>query len=562
MVLMVIGITSCGEDFLDEQIQDSLTTSNAFSTKADFQASVNDLYALVRMEFYTRNDNDPMLWLYRTDLVYQIANASANLTADFVPSGGLPTQKWNNLYKIVAESNTIISRLQTADLVDADKIWFEAQARFFRAFSYRALAYLFGGVPLITEEVVNEQVAFTRATKDEVLALAIDDLIFAAANLHGINDNDVTTKPKVLDGEVLNVAAQHLLAEVYIADGQYDKAIQAATVAIDDPDTDLMMARYGTRSGVTPGDVYWDLFQKNNQNRKTAKNKEALWVIQIEQDKPGGSAVSTSQTDSYLLERVHPPLLRDFRVNGAAPFSWPVGDYTGGRGVGFMAPSVYFLYDAWVGTGASDMRNANHNFVRKIKSNNPASPLYGTDIDFDNLPANSSGLSGAMTSGKPDRAFYPYQVKSTQPFNHPAALYQTGPVPYFLSASAGGTYTDQYMFRLAETYLLRAEAYFLLGNSSLAADDINVVRNRAGATPIVSGDVNIDFILDERMRELGVEEKRILTLMRTGQFYARLIKCSPTYYGPTADPKFNLWPIPQSEIDRNRGAVLEQNPGY
>jgi len=72
LILVALTVLSCGKDFLDEETLDTLTTSNAFSTKEDFQASLNDLYALVRVEFYTRNDNDPMLYLYRSDVVYQI----------------------------------------------------------------------------------------------------------------------------------------------------------------------------------------------------------------------------------------------------------------------------------------------------------------------------------------------------------------------------------------------------------------------------------------------------------------------------------------------------------
>lgn len=556
VILMILGFTSCGEDFLDEKILDSLTTTNSFTTKADFQASVNDLYALVRLEFYTRNDNDPMLWLYRSDIVFQIANATADINADIVPTGGLMSQKWTNLYKIVAEANTVLTRLpQATAVIEADKVLFEAQAKFFRAFAYRALGYLFGGVPLVTEEVAAEKIDFTRASRQEVYDLAISDLTFAAEHLLPIAD------PAIKDGEVSNLAAKHLLAEVYLAAGQFQNAVDAASAVIDDPDTDLMMARFGSRTSVTPGDVYWDLFQAKNQNRKSAGNKEAIWVIQIETDKIGGSAVSNSQTDSYLLERVHPPLFRDFKVNGVSPFDWPTGDYTGGRGVGFMAPNVYFIngFD----DPTNDIRNANHNFVRKVPSNNPASPFFGQEIDFANLPAGSTGIGPAVQSGVPNRAFYPYQSKSTQPFNHPAALYSPKPSnPFFLSGSAGGTYTDQYMFRLAETYLLRAEGYLGLNQTGLAADDINVVRARSSAAPITAGDVDIDYILDERMREFGVEEKRILTLMRLGKLYDRLKKCDPNYYGVTVDPKHNLWPIPQSEIDRNRGAVLEQNPGY
>jgi starch-binding outer membrane protein, SusD/RagB family len=160
------------------------------------------------------------------------------------------------------------------------------------------------------------------------------------------------------------------------------------------------------------------------------------------------------------------------------------------------------------------------------------------------------------------RSLYPYQSKATTPFDHPSALYITpSPYPYALKPSAGGTYTDQYIYRLADTYLLRAEAYLGLNMPNEAAADINVVRVRSNASEITGADVDIDFILDERMREFGVEEKRMLTLMRLGKLYDRIIKCNP-FYAVGIQPHHNLWPIPQAQIERNRGAVLEQNPGY
>lgn len=91
------------------------------------------------------------------------------------------------------------------------------------------------------------------------------------------------------------------------------------------------------------------------------------------------------------------------------------------------------------------------------------------------------------------------------PYDHPSALYSDAST-YALRSSAGGTYTDQYMFRLAETYLLRAEAYLDLNQKDKAAADINEVRDRAKATLIDASDVTLDYILDERVRELGIEE--------------------------------------------------------
>lgn len=557
LFLLLTGTFSCKKEFLDETPLDFLSSTNAFKTTADFNASVNNLYRLVRAEFYTANDNDPMEYQYRTDIAFYVPAAfPANLSGEISPTSGIMERHWRALYKIVSEANTVISRIPASEMSDADKTLFEARGRFFRAFAYRSLAYIWGGVPLVTEEVTEPKVDYARASRKDVYAQVIEDLTFATANLP-----EITTVK--LDGEISNLAAQHLLAEVYLADGQFQNAITAASTVIDDPATDLMKARFGTRKDVTPGDVYWDLFRRGNQNRK-AGNTEAIWVIQIEADVPGGAATtatSFASGDGFSLERVHAPLVRDLTINNVSAFRWPTSDYTGGRGVGFFAPSKWFIDSVYASDPVNDIRNANHNFVRKFKASNPSSPYYNQDIDFHNLPPGTKGTSGAvLTSGEPSRAFYPYQTKCTDPGNHPANLYATN-YPQALKGGAGFTYQDQYMFRLAETYLLRAEAYLGAGNAAAAADDINVVRARSSASPITAGDVNIDFILDERIRELGVEEKRLLTLMRLGKWYDRVVKCNP-FYASAALPAYNLWPIPQSEIERNRGAKLEQNPGY
>jgi starch-binding outer membrane protein, SusD/RagB family len=552
LVILLLFSTSCEENFLNETPNAFLSTNNAFKTADDFNASVNNLYSSVRLEFFSRSDWQPMHYLYRTDLGIEVSvGSNPNLSSDFSPTGALSNNHWTQIFKIVADANTIISRIPASSLSDKDKVIFEAKAKFFRGLAYRTMAYLWGGVPLIKEEIVAEKTDFVRATKKEVLTLVIEDLKFAAANLPGIT--------VVKDGEISNMAAYHLLSEVYLADGQFKNAADAASVVIDDPATDLMTSRFGARIGVTPGDVYWDLFQTNNQNRKSANNKEGIWVIQFETDIQGGGTVSTAQAGAFLMERVHVPLFRDMRVNGVALFQWPVGDYTGGRGVGFLQPTRYFADSVWKTDFKTDIRNANHNFVREFVATNPASPFFGKVISTSNPPA-GAGITF------PSRVFYPYQSKATTPFNHPAGLYvnpgSSDPIKkYEVKASAGGTYADQYMFRLAETYLLRAEANLGIGNTTAAAADINVVRARAKASPVAANNVNLDYILDERLRELGIEEKRMLTLMRTNKLVERVTKYNP-FYGVNMKPNFNLWAIPQGEIERNRSAKLDQNPGY
>jgi len=117
------------------------------------------------------------------------------------------------------------------------------------------------------------------------------------------------------------------------------------------------------------------------------------------------------------------------------------------------------------------------------------------------------------------------------------------------------------MARLAETYLLRAEAYLGKSLTQKAADDINVLRTRANATPATAADMSMDYILDERLRELYLEEFRAVTLTRLGLLYDRDKRFNPKS-GQSIETYHNLWPIPGPEITQNTGAVLKQNEGY
>lgn len=570
-LLSVCLLTACNEsDFLREKPLDFMSTENSYETETDFNMAVNDLYDLVRWEFYGYDEYRPMDYIHGTDLVYDGepggTQKHGNMTAAYHPTATIPKVHWDNLYKIISGTNVVIDRIDSRDFPEDTKKLFKAKASFFRGFAYRTLAYLYAGVPLVLEEITTPKTDFVRSTKEQTLDQAIIDVKFAAETLKDIAD--------VKDGEISSTAAYHLLAELYIAVGNYDEAVKAANQVIDNPAMDLMKNRFGSRANETPGDVYWDLFRMNNQNRG-AGNTEGIWVIQYETDLPGGgsSTVNAKTTGNYCAERVFAPMVRDvkLRVDGKdyAPFKWPVSDYTGGRGIGWGISTRHYSNTVWESDFNKDIRNANHNFVRKFAVNNESfKRQFGIDyIDVDNPPANLIvGQGGSMTI--PGRFLYAYQSKITTPGNHPDPLYsnkETGE----LKSSAGATYTDQYMFRLAETYLLRAEAYLALNDKGKAAADINEVRKRANATPVDAADVDLDYILDERIRELGIEEKRRLTLMRTGKLYDRVKRFNPYYANPETNgdgvgmlEKYNVWPIPHSAIEANIGAVLEQNPGY
>jgi starch-binding outer membrane protein, SusD/RagB family len=127
---------------------------------------------------------------------------------------------------------------------------------------------------------------------------------------------------------------------------------------------------------------------------------------------------------------------------------------------------------------------------------------------------------------------------------------------------------DVFIIRLAEMYLIAAEAEFNLNNLPKAVELMNVIRERA-AQPgkaadmrITSANLSIDFILDERARELAGEQLRWFDLKRTGKLIERVKK-----YNPVAAPNVQdfhiVRPIPQVQIDAvTNKEEFKQNPGY
>ena len=124
---------------------------------------------------------------------------------------------------------------------------------------------------------------------------------------------------------------------------------------------------------------------------------------------------------------------------------------------------------------------------------------------------------------------------------------------------------DIFIFRLAETYLIAAEAYFKAGQLDKAAEKLNVIRQRAAkagqSLSITAADVTLDFILDERAREQAGEYKRWLDLKRTHKLNRAFENNILTKMSGVINEKYYLRPIPQTVIDRDTEGY-PQNPGY
>ncbi|MCQ2147041.1 MAG: RagB/SusD family nutrient uptake outer membrane protein [Bacteroidales bacterium] len=149
--------------------------------------------------------------------------------------------------------------------------------------------------------------------------------------------------------------------------------------------------------------------------------------------------------------------------------------------------------------------------------------------------------------------------------------------PIFEKANADNQFNNMVYLRLADTYLLYAEALYKL-NDANAVNWVNKVRQRAQVSDAKASDMSIDFILDERSRELITEEPRRETLIRLSQengaderLASNIFKTRVRTYNEVSGREVRgmhddttpvLFPIPQEFIDSNTGRAVKQNPGY
>jgi hypothetical protein len=549
--LTMFVLHSCDEQaILKETPLDFYSPENSYTKPEHFDLAASYIYNICRNTFYNNDAKNGYSLMAGTDYMRDGRNDGNFSIGDyrlFVPTSSQALYWWQHLYEIISCSNIIIDRIQPVEYpTEKDKLAMIAEATFFRGFCYRGLANLYGGVPITLHEVKTVKLDFVRATKTETYQQSANDLKFAAENLP--EKKDVKNI-----GRVNRTAAYHFLAEVYLSLGKNDSAIWAANQVLQNPNFGLMTDRFGSRKSSTSGsgystsagNSYWDLFQMKNQN--LLENKEAIWVVQIEPD-DGRLGVG-----NYKPERIFGPVYYSLKdPKGVNGFIGPTTK-NGGRGAGYLGPTDYFVNGLWTSDWDNDLRNLEPNMIRDYVYDNPASTYFGKKV---------SENPGYVYDTK--YYFYPIMSKTSQRGDEPTFLYAT-PADQaigLLNASASKTYHDWYYARVAETYLLRAEAYLAKGMKVEAASDINAVRARVNAKPVASDDVTIDYILDERLRELAYEEPRMMTLGRLGKIYDRVSRYNSGTEGTTVAPRNNLFPIPYNEIERNTGAVLEQNPGY
>ena len=542
--------TSCSDSFLDETMYSSYGTD-----VSDVNAKVVGLHYKVGVILgYSGRQGYPGVWQVGTDV--GAPGDTEGVEVPFYQYGDLNSENgavsflWQQLYSTIGAANSII-----ASATESTDPALVAEAKFFRAWCYNQLVTGWGGVPLVVEAAAAPKTDYTRNTVKEVDAVIEKDLTDAIAGLPVVGK-------MVNESRISKDAARMLAAEAFLRMGMYDnsyfkKAEDAVSPVITEGNYQLVKARYGKHLA-DAGDYYSDIFRWGNQ-RRSQGNTEGIWTYEMEYN----NVVSGGTIDNPQQRR-----------NWVAAFHKLAGmqnaDSIGGRGNGRLRLSNYVKYGVFE---EGVIRNSYHNIRRVMWYNKPnwSATIY---VDANGWQVNEG--QGTAVAVKTGDKVIPHIGDTLNVFYpHPTKWGGYDPADDFGYALV----KDFPMMRYAEAFLLRAEARFRQGDTKGAAEDINVLRDRAfqdyrlvspEAGKVTQDMINIDFILDERIRELVAEENRRFTLMRTGEL-ANRVNMMVSKWAETADnkklkgfdaKKHILLPIPLTETQLNKDAVLEQNPGY
>jgi len=529
IIAMLQLFSSCKKTFLAEEVY-SAYAPETLADSLGFEASVVGLQNHLSNFFsYADRQGWPSVWQAGTDIAFVPPTQKEGIEIPYydynqlIATDAAASYTWSWAYRMINNANIIISNADntTSGMTQTNKNSIKAEALFFRAYAYNILTTLYGKVPLVTTPLTAPKTDFVRSSVDSVNNLIIADLVFATNNLTDVGSLssklNANGKPAARANKYM---AMQLLAEVYLRAGKPDLAEAQCNAVINSGKFSLVNARYGIKAA-SPGDPFADMFIYGNERRYQG-NKEAIWVM--EQENP--STVTGGITNNPQQRRNWGAAY--YQITGMT-----ICDSLGGRGIGRMRLTDWVVYGLYEN---ADMRNSSYNLRRKFYINTPGAANYGQQVPY----------TGADTVFK----ICPHTTK----------WFQYDPNDVFGFAMI----KDFILMRLGETYLLLAEAQFKQGKLPEAAATLNILRARAGATPVIAAQVTMAFILDERARELLAEENRRMTLIRTGTLVTRTTQYNTQTINPVLGltAKNLLLPIPKSEIDLNKDAVLEQNPGY
>lgn len=515
VVFFQIFLMGC-QNVLKEEIVSGITAQKYYIDADGINAALTTGYATLK-EYFGRQAgsfNDAGTDMYgdaRGTWAKPAHQYDGTLNSSWTPL----RDAWRSFYKAINIYNTVINRAPEVIHEEKELNRILGEARFLRGFVYFYLVQIWGDVHLTTEETIGVELEANRTPAQEIYNnLIIPDLDFAIANL----------SPTTADfGRATQPAAKAIRAEVAMVLRDWVTASKLAKSVINDyPNLKLTK-------------TYKELWDMNNE-----KNSEVILSVQFSRD----PLISGSNENNNLWT----PWYSKHRGLRNSP-------YNGGTWVG-MKPTPYF-YGLW--NKAIDRR-----FEEGLKSVWYADAPGGPPIGDTALYYSIDVLAAA------DKAASRYVVYD---LNDLITDDSAWPQPYKVRDESRTDNSikpsrDVVIVRVAEMYLIVAEAEFHQGNMSVALDYMNTLRRQRAkqgkeiAMQITTTELNIDFILDEWGRELFAEGKRWFILKRLGLLVSRVKLYNP--YGLAAKEikeYHNLRPIPLEQIDRTRNGY-PQNPGY
>ncbi len=504
-VYLLIAI-SCGEDVLIKDNNNKQTTSTYFKTIDELSSAVNGIYAVLQS-----NNLGGREWFFLHDLRSdematgggQLETPRNQLLIGTHDAGNaVLTAVWTGSYRLILRANAVINLGPEADILETDlRDRLIGEAKFLRAWQYFQLYGFWGAVPVYETFATSIDGSQPRATLAEVKALIVSDLNDAIASLpSSYSGNDM--------GRASKIAAQALLAKVYMFDGQYTEAkpLLESVIAVGE----------AAAGGTALTDEYFDNFTEEAEY-----NKESIWEI------------SYTSNGNYSWDADG----NDYGPNE----SWIHSQEYSAIGWRNLIPSDKLLGEFEDG----DPRLNDNFYFTGDEYGDPSSPKILTDGD---QRGNSSVFKGVTQK----ISWKKYSV-----------MYKLDPGGYYDMIGIN----DRVM-RYADMYLLLAECENEVGSSTKALEYLNKTRIRPSVNmpeyptssyPTGTKDEIMKAIMHERMVELAGEQQRnfdILRWRKNGKFTSEPI----SYFQAN---KYELLPIPLSEVDANANiSQADQNPGY
>jgi len=533
-----VTMLSC-EDFLEEDNIANVASATYYPTAAGLEDAVKATYGIMK-EYYGPEIGWTM-GVFGTDTYQEGADGSHKYVNRY-DSGHNSAARyfrdtWRIFYRGINQANAVVNRSESVEGVsEALKTTRVAEARFLRALYYFVLTRHYGDIHLSLEETEGVEVEANKTSAEEIYKQAIiPDLEFAISNLPNTQSDY---------GRATKAAAEFLLAKALMT-----RSYKSFAEGTDASRAETLMSNVINNYGFELQESVLDMWSLASE-----ANSEFIWTIQN----------NKSQVDEGLDgfgHRGHLYFLMEYDKKPGM-----TRDTENGRPWKRFRPTDYMLslYDRTID------RRYDETFKHVWYSNNPNVPnlkVGDTALYIPGPGLDKNGIDQDTKWTDTAKAGVLHQVYTTGDYNN-----RTFPSlnKWIDNTRPNRQHTqgqrDYVLMRLADAYLIRAEARLKQGNKSDAAADLNTVRTRAAwdgkeaEMQITDADVDIYFILEERARELLGENHRWFDLTRTGKLIELVKLHNPTSAGNIQDHNV-LRPIPLDQIDRTSGGY-PQNPGY